>query len=119
MRYTSRKLYSISNPGRLRRLWRIYSKWICCMAVHTKPPSCFISSSNPAAVRNALDQPDVGLLLVTERLASEVEDELTGLALTSKRPLVLEIPDEAGPMPARTTVLSLVKEALGLGGGDE
>ena len=70
-------------------------------------------------VRSALERPDTGLLLITEGLAAAVGDELTEWALTRKQPLVLEIPDETGPMAERTTVLSLVKEALGLGSGDE
>jgi len=79
--------------------------------------------ADPQAVEtmlaDVLRREDVGLVLVTERLAAAADQQITAWSLTRRQPLVLEIPDEAGPVPDRRTVLSLVKEALGLGQTDE
>lgn len=67
-----------------------------------------------AAVDAALREPDIGLLLITDRLAVPVREKLTNLTFTRRHPLILEIPDEQGPLAERSTVLSLVMEAVGL-----
>ena len=70
-------------------------------------------------LQDVLLRPDVGVVLITERLAAALGDEIPSWSLTHRHPLILEIPDEGGPLAGRTTVLSLVKDALGLGQTDE
>ena len=72
-----------------------------------------------AVLQEVLKRQEVGVVLITERLAASAEDDITSWSLTRRRPLILEIPDEHGPLEDRTTVLSLVKDALGLGQTDE
>ena len=72
-----------------------------------------------AALEGALRREDLGLVLITERLAVNVEERIAAWSLARKTPLVLEIPDEAGKLPGRATTLALVREALGLGKTDE
>jgi len=67
-----------------------------------------------AAVEAALNTPDVGLLLVTDRLAAVVHEKLTDWSFSHRQPLILEIPDERGALEGRSRVLSLVMESVGL-----
>jgi V/A-type H+-transporting ATPase subunit F len=66
------------------------------------------------AVDAALARPDLGLLIVSERLAAPLKEKLTGWAFSHRQPLILEIPDEQGPVSKHSAVLSLVMEAVGL-----
>ncbi len=66
------------------------------------------------AVEAVLNQPEVGLLVISERLAMPLKEKLTGWAFAHRQPLILEIPDEQGPVSKHSAVLSLVMEAVGL-----
>ena len=67
-----------------------------------------------ASVDAALAMSDVGLLLVTDRLAANMHEKLTNWSFEHRQPLILEIPDENGPLEGRSRVLSLVMESVGL-----
>lgn len=66
------------------------------------------------AVDSVLKDEDVGLLVISERLAMPLKEKLTGWAFAHRQPLILEIPDEQGPVSKHSAVLSLVMEAVGL-----
>ena len=55
------------------------------------------------AVELAARDPDIGVLLITEKLAGLCADQIAPLKLTAQRPLVVEIPDRhsAGRMGKR------------------
>lgn len=67
-----------------------------------------------AAVDVALSRPDVGLLVITDRLAAAVQEKLASWSFEHRQPLILEIPDERGALEGRSRVLSLVMESVGL-----
>ena len=62
------------------------------------------------AVANRLGK----ILLITERLAREVEGAVIRQRALMKPPFVVEIPDRNGPMPTRKTIPEMIREAIGI-----
>lgn len=73
---------------------------------------------SPGQVRDLLAQswedPEVGLVLITERLADQVREVVDGARRDRLRPLILEIPDLAGPMAQRESLLDRLRSLMGL-----
>lgn len=69
-------------------------------------------------VREALDQAlqdrDIGIILITEKLVKLVEDEITNIKLNYHTPLVVEIPDRHGTGRTPDSITKYVREAIGL-----
>lgn len=66
-----------------------------------------------AKVREVMGRSDVGMLLLTEKLAQLCEKELYELKLSCKRPLIVEIPDRHGGH-ATSALERYVSEAIGV-----
>lgn len=66
------------------------------------------------ALDNALSDPDVGIVLVTDDVADLIQARMDQLMLRSTVPLVVEIPGPAGPRPGRPTLSEVVKRAVGV-----
>lgn len=62
----------------------------------------------------ALKNPEVGLLLITERLAEQVRGEVDQMRRDQARPLIVEIPDLEGPLATRATLMDRIHALLGL-----
>jgi len=67
-----------------------------------------------AALREVMESGRVGILLITERYAQALRNELDNIMLKSRYPLVLEIPDMSGPLEDKITISDLVKTAIGV-----
>jgi len=67
-----------------------------------------------AVLQEAASRQDIGLILITERVADTIKETIEEIRLRRKLPLVLEIPDRKGPIPGRETVVDLVRRALGI-----
>ena len=67
-----------------------------------------------SALKEAVGDKQIGVVLITERIAAgirhEVEARLYGLGF----PLVLEIPDSSGPDPERPDIEAIVRKAIGV-----
>ncbi len=61
-----------------------------------------------AALQFAVDTQSVGLVLITEKIASLVRSEVDTILYTLHRPLVLEIPDASGSLPGRPSAGELM-----------
>ncbi|MDO9508663.1 MAG: V-type ATP synthase subunit F [Thermovirgaceae bacterium] len=66
------------------------------------------------AVRTALEQDDLGILVLTERAASEVPDVVRELRQSGELPIVLEIPDRHGTKRSPDFLTRYVQEAIGV-----
>lgn len=66
------------------------------------------SVSAREALQAAADNEQVGLILITERVASLVRPEVEVMLDARHLPLVVEIPDDAGPVPGRPTAGELM-----------
>ncbi|MCD6116656.1 V-type ATP synthase subunit F [bacterium] len=67
-----------------------------------------------AAIRKAREDENLGIILITERIADLVKDIVEELLFTTAFPLILEIPDRNGPLKNRGSVRDIVKHAVGL-----
>ena len=68
--------------------------------------------------RNAFDQiiqmDDVGVLLITERVAQMIRQKVDNWIIGRGQPLIVEIPDSQGPLEGRRTPHEFVKSAIGV-----
>lgn len=71
------------------------------------------------AVRRAVDDPTVGILILTDLVAAEIRGLVDEVRVSPTRPLIAEIPGPDGPMPGRKTLQQLVQEAVGIHIGQE
>ncbi len=60
------------------------------------------------------EEPEVGLVLITERLADQVREAVDEARRDRLRPLILEIPDLAGPMAQKESLLDRLHSLMGL-----
>ncbi len=66
------------------------------------------------AIRAALDDSSIGVVLITEVLAELIPDVLSNIKLNNLRPLVVEIPDRHGTRRPPDYIMRYVNEAIGL-----
>jgi V/A-type H+-transporting ATPase subunit F len=62
----------------------------------------------------ALKDIDIGIILITEKLADLVQNELYRMKLAYQTPLIIEIPDRHGSKKAVDAITHYVREAIGL-----
>jgi V/A-type H+-transporting ATPase subunit F len=67
-----------------------------------------------AALKETLGNEEIGILLITERLAHELRLEIDSIMISRKFPLIVEIPDIKGPLEEKVTISDLVKSAIGI-----
>ncbi len=67
-----------------------------------------------AALKTALADEELGILLFTEKAAMLIHDYLNELKLTLHTPLIVEIPDRHGSRDIAGSINSLVHESIGL-----
>ena len=67
-----------------------------------------------AALGEALETPGLGILLVTEKLAGLIPDELTALRLNRRLPLIVVVPDRHGTARPADSITRYVHESIGI-----
>ncbi len=65
------------------------------------------------ALEDAGRDSDVGLVLIAERLARTIRDKVDRAVYTNNQPLVVEIPDTAGPLPDRPSAREMMVSIMG------
>jgi V/A-type H+-transporting ATPase subunit F len=65
-------------------------------------------------LKRARNDKQVGIILITERLAREVQEDITRLREQDYLPIILEIPEFSGPLPSRLSQWEQVQRWLGL-----
>ncbi len=67
------------------------------------------------ALQNAIHRQDIGIILITERLAREIHNNIENLLSYRKKcHLILQIPDAHRSLPIKHTVEEFVLSALGI-----
>jgi V/A-type H+-transporting ATPase subunit F len=66
------------------------------------------------AIKSALSDKELGILILTEKAGSVVKEYLRNLKLTLHTPLIVEIPDRHGSRDIAGSINSLVQESIGL-----
>lgn len=77
------------------------------VVVHTKPEV-------EAALRSAINQKDIGVILITEKLGQLIPEEINDIKLNYPVPLLVEIPDRHGSGRAADSITRYVREAIGV-----
>ena len=67
-----------------------------------------------AAVSDVIANPDIGVLLITEKLAAQVPELIYELKLKLTRTLVVEIPDRHGTGRSPDSITRYIREAIGI-----
>ncbi len=62
----------------------------------------------------AREDPEVGLILITERLAGEIRREVDAVRREGIKPMVLEIPDLDGPVAKKESLLDRLRSLMGI-----
>ena len=66
------------------------------------------------ALTEALSNPEIGILLLTEKFGRDFPDIVTRAKLEHKHPLIIEIPDRHGTGRKPDFITAYVNEAIGL-----
>ncbi|MDY3251182.1 MAG: V-type ATP synthase subunit F [Candidatus Choladocola sp.] len=66
------------------------------------------------ALERVLEDPQVGIILLTEKFGREFPDIINDVRLNRKFPLLIEIPDRHGTGRRQDFITSYVNEAIGL-----
>lgn len=79
-------------------------------------PGTVVTTPEQAAIEfaQAAAQKDIGLILITERIADTIKAKIEEAQLKRRLPLVLEIPDRQGAIPEKETVVDLIRKAFGI-----
>lgn len=67
-----------------------------------------------AALAGAVARPDCGLIILTERVAVDIRQQVDAIRLEQDLPLMVEIPGPEGPLPGHKSLRQLVQEAVGI-----
>jgi len=57
---------------------------------------------------------EIGIIIITEKIAALIPEEVSKIKLSKERPLLVEIPDRHGWGKGSDSILRYVKEAIGL-----
>ncbi|UCF04917.1 MAG: V-type ATP synthase subunit F [bacterium] len=66
------------------------------------------------ALKKAFSSPDIGIVIITEKVASAIEEEMEQFIFGRDFPLIIEIPDRTGPMEERISIRQMVRSAVGV-----
>jgi V/A-type H+-transporting ATPase subunit F len=66
------------------------------------------------AFTTAMEQTDVGIIIITERVADLIRPQVDQFIFTKNFPLIVEIPDRQGPLAGKPGIREMVNRAIGI-----
>ena len=66
------------------------------------------------ALLEAMDNKDIAVILMTEKLIDLIEDKINVLKLTRSSPIISEIPDRHATVDVTASISRYVEEAIGI-----
>ena len=66
------------------------------------------------AFQKALEDPETGIIIMTERTADTIRSIVDRYLFTERFPLIVEIPDREGPKEGRPGIRELVNASIGI-----
>ena len=66
------------------------------------------------AFAGALEDKEVGIVLITERIADLIRPQVDRYVFTRSFPLIVEIPDRQGPLAGKPGIREMVNKAIGI-----
>jgi V/A-type H+-transporting ATPase subunit F len=70
-----------------------------------------------AAIAAAAGRPDYGVIIITEKVADWIRQQIEMIRLTRDCPLIVEIPGPGGALSGRKSLREFVQEAVGISVG--
>jgi V/A-type H+-transporting ATPase subunit F len=67
-----------------------------------------------AAFKSALEDSDIGIIIITERAAELIRPIVDRYLFTEMFPLIVEIPDRKGPLAGKPGIREMVNMAIGI-----
>jgi V/A-type H+-transporting ATPase subunit F len=67
-----------------------------------------------AAFTSALEDHDIGIVIITERIADLIRPLVDRYLFTEMFPLIVEIPDRKGPLAGKPGIREMVNIAIGI-----
>jgi len=67
-----------------------------------------------AALTGVLQKKESGVLLVTEKIAGLIPEEIREIKMNRQTPLIVTIPDRHGSSQAKDLITQYIREAIGL-----
>ena len=61
-----------------------------------------------------LEQTDIGIIIITERVADLIRPQVDRFIFTRSFPLIVEIPDRQGPLTGKPGIREMVNQAIGI-----
>lgn len=65
-------------------------------------------------LRKVIRDPEVGLVIVTEKIVDLAKEEILDYKLKQKKPLIIEIPDRHGTTRGYDVMTNYIKESVGI-----
>jgi V/A-type H+-transporting ATPase subunit F len=62
----------------------------------------------------ALEDKDIGIVIITERVAELIRPQVDRYVFTQSFPLIVEVPDRLGPVAGRASIREMVNQAIGI-----
>ncbi len=66
------------------------------------------------ALGRAFESGDIGIIIITEKIAASIRQEVEKFTFGQAFPLIIEIPDREGPMEGRVSIREMVRSAVGV-----
>ena len=66
------------------------------------------------SLKKAFQMEGLGIIIISERLASLVRDEVDQYFYKTSFPLIIEIPDRLGPMERKGSIRDVIRKAVGV-----
>ena len=66
------------------------------------------------ALVKAFSSEDVGIIIITERIAASIREEMEEFIFGHTFPLIIEIPDRKGALEDRASIREMVNAAIGV-----
>ena len=66
------------------------------------------------AFRKTLEDRDVGIIIITERIAELIRPQVDRYIFSEQFPLIVEIPDREGKLTGRPAIREMVNAAIGI-----
>lgn len=67
-----------------------------------------------SAFNNVIEKSDIGIVVITERCAKKIRQQIDNYLFTNEFPLIVEIPDREGPDLERRDFRQMVNSAIGI-----
>jgi V/A-type H+/Na+-transporting ATPase subunit F len=70
--------------------------------------------STESAFKHALQDHSIGVVIITERAAEYIREQVDSYLFSEQFPLIVEIPDRKGRLEGRPGLREMVNEAIGI-----